>query len=286
MESKLPSQRLHSPKAPSPLERRVVGAIVRRVFWRTHRRGKAWPVPADLPHESIRFPGNSGADLSGRYFPRDGATGVVVLCHPDRRYGQHWFVQEGWVRFLLDAGFEVLTFDFAPFGGSRGGSTYLHEDVAGAVAFARRWSGGLPLHVVGLSIGAFAAINAGPHLRSIESMVLESPYPSFNSWYGKGPLKWAMEFFDRVFPRTAAVIQADHNIATARAKRILIVASRDDLVTPFRLSQQVAHHAPEGRSTFLPLAGVEHLKMFASPAYREALLETLGAPRLQVTQGR
>lgn len=267
---------------PSRLERRLVGSVVRRLFW-GNRRGKAWPVPADLPHENVRFPGNSGADLAGRYFARDRAVGVVVLCHPDRRYGQHWFVQEGWVRFLLDAGFEVLTFDFAPFGGSRGGSTYLHEDVAGAIDFARRWSGGLPLHVVGLSIGAFAAINAGPRLSSIESMVLESPYPSFNAWYGKGAFRWGMEAFDRLFPRTAAVIQADHNVATAPAKRLLIVGVRDDATTPFGLTQAVASRAPARRTRFLELSGIPHLEPFRrSGAYREAILETLGAPRLEM----
>jgi uncharacterized protein len=261
-------------KQPGRIERRLVGTVVRRVFW-GDRRGKSWDVPAGLDHEEVRFAGNSGARLAGRYFPHPAPKGVVVLAHPDRRYGSHWFVREGWVEWLLRHGYEVLTFDFAPFGASRGGSTYLHEDVLGAVEFARRWSGGQPVHVVGLSIGAFAAINASPSL-DVESLVLESPYPTFNAWYGRGWGKWAMGFFDRVFPRTRAAIQAHENIAHARAKRILVAASPDDDVTPIHLSRAVFDEAP-ARTRWVPIAGAKHLGLFADQRYREAVLATLDA---------
>lgn len=249
-----------------------MGTVVRRVFW-GDRRGKAWPVPSHLGHEDVRFPGNSGATLAGRYFPHPAPKGVVVLAHPDRRYGQHWFVREGWVQWLLRHGYEVLTFDFAPFGASRGGSTYLHDDVAGGVDFARRWSGGLPVHVIGLSIGAFAAINASPGLE-VESLVLESPYPTFNAWYGKGWGKWAMAAFDAAFPRTAAIIQAHQNVAHALAPRILIAASPDDDVTPIGLSRAVAEHAP-ARARWIEVPGVPHLGLFGDAGYRDAVLATL-----------
>ncbi|MEK6974788.1 MAG: alpha/beta fold hydrolase [Candidatus Thermoplasmatota archaeon] len=259
-------------KQPGPIERRLVGAFVRRVFW-GNRRGKPWDVPAHLEHDSVRFAGNSGATLAGRYFPHPAPKGVVVLAHPDRRYGSHWFVREGWVEWLLRNGFEVLTFDFAPFGASRGGSTYLHEDVLGAVAFARRWSGGQPVHVIGLSIGAFATVNASPHL-DVDSLVLESPYPTFNAWYGRGWGKWAMALFDRLFPRTANVIQAHRNIANARAPRILVAASPTDDVTPARLSRIVFDAAP-ARARWLDVPGTKHLGLFADAGYRAAVLATL-----------
>lgn len=266
-------ERKLTPRVPiGPLERRLVGTFVRRAFWGS-RRGKSWPVPPHLVHDDVRFPGNSGATLAGRYFPHPAPKGVVVLAHPDRRYGGHWFVKEGWIEWLLRHGYEVLAFDFAPFGASRGGSTYLHEDVLGAVAFARRWSGGQPVHVIGLSIGAFATINASPFL-DVEALVLESPYPTFNAWYGKGWGKGAMEAFDRLFPRTAAVIQAHENIGSALAKRILVAASPDDEVTPVALSRQVFDAAgPQAR--WHDVAGAGHLQLFQDAAYRAAVLETL-----------
>lgn len=259
-------------KAPSRLERKLVGAIVRRLFW-GDRRGKTWPVPDPLVHDAVRFAGNSGASLAGRYFPCAVPRGVVVLAHPDRRYGQHWFVKDGWIPWLLANGFDVLTFDFAPFGASIGGSTYLHEDVTAAVAFARQWSGGLPVHLIGVSIGAFAASNASPAI-DVDSLVLESPYPTFNAWYGRGWGKWAMAAFDQVFPRTRDAIQAHRNIAHAPAKRILVAAAPADDVTPARLSRIVFDAAP-GRARWLEVPGAGHLGLFADASYRAAILATL-----------
>lgn len=242
--------------------------------WR--RNGKTWPIRTQLPWQAIRFEGNGGADLAARWFPADAARGTVVLAHPDRRHGQQWFLTHGWVEFLLDARYNVLTFDFAGYGGSRGGSTYLFEDVIAAAHEARRRGDGLPVHLIGLSIGAFSAANAAPHLDFVESIVLESPFPSFNAWYGRGWGRFAMAAFDRLFPRTAALIQADENIARAKARRILLVAGGDDSVTPSGLTLEVLRRAPVDRTEFLLVEGAAHLELFErSAAYRDAILRTL-----------
>jgi two-component system, chemotaxis family, protein-glutamate methylesterase/glutaminase len=96
-------------------ERRVAGWIARRV-WLRDRRGGPWPAPEDVPSEPVRFQGNTGARLVGRYFHHEDPHGVVVCVHPDRRYGGHWFVKTGWVHALHEAGFDVLTFDLTGYG--------------------------------------------------------------------------------------------------------------------------------------------------------------------------
>jgi alpha-beta hydrolase superfamily lysophospholipase len=270
------------PPQPGRVERHLAGFLVRATLFRRRRAG-SWEVPAGLPHRDLTFEGNTGARIAGRHFPApDGeARGIVVLAHPDRRYGQHWFVREGWVAWLRGAGFDCLTFDFSQYGRSRGGSTYLFEDLAAAARLARTLAPGQPVHVVGLSIGAFSAANASPDLDFVEGLVLESPYPSFGSWYeGDGHRfgKAVMRGFDRAFPRTARLIQADQRIAHAKARRILVAATVDDEVTPVALSRRVAEAAPAGRTAYLELAGRKHLGLFQDPAYREAVLRTLGAP--------
>lgn len=264
-------------KVPSDRERRLVGTLVRAVFMRDRRAGP-WPVPPGLEHRAFRLRGNTGADLAARWFPAEAGRGAVILAHPDRRYAQHWFVREGWVPWLVGAGFDVLTFDFPGYGDSRGGSTYFFEDVLAAAEAARARTRG-PVHVVGLSMGAFAAMNASPDLDFVEGMVLESPYPNFNAWYGRGPYRWAMQAFDAAFPRTAAFIQGDANLARAAVRRILVAATPDDRTTPIALSRRVAAAAPPDRARVLELPGLEHLGLFrASARYREAVLETLGVP--------
>jgi alpha-beta hydrolase superfamily lysophospholipase len=265
------------PEPPGRVERHVAGALVRATLFRRRKPG-SWQVPADLPHADLVFEGNTGARVAGRHFPLAGAKGIVVLAHPDRRYGQFWFVREGWVRWLRDNGYSCLTFDFSQYGASRGGSTYLFEDLAAAARQAQALEPGLPVHVIGLSIGAFSAANASPDLDFIDGLVLESPYPSFGSWYeGDGHRfgKAVMRGFDKAFPRTARLIQADQRIAQAKARRILVAASVDDDVTPVALSRRVARSAPTGRSTYLELAGHKHLALFGDPRYRAAILRTL-----------
>lgn len=267
------------PPLPGRVERRLAGLLVRATLFRRRKAG-AWEVPADLPHRDLTFEGNTGARLAGRHFPapQAPARGVVVLAHPDRRYGQHWFVREGWVAWLRGQGYACLTFDFSQYGRSRGGSTYLFEDLAAAARLARDLEPGVPVHVVGLSIGAFSAANASPDLDFVQGLVLESPYPSFGSWYaGDGHRfgKAVMRGFDGVFPRTARLIQADRRIAQAKARRILVAATSDDEVTPVELTRQVADAAPAGRTTYLELKGRKHLELFQEPAYREAVLRTL-----------
>jgi alpha-beta hydrolase superfamily lysophospholipase len=227
-------------KLPGRVERHLAGFLVRATLFRRRKAG-SWEVPAGLPHRDLTFEGNTGARIAGRHFPAPHAParGIVVLAHPDRRYGQHWFVREGWVEWLRAEGYACLTFDFSQYGRSRGGSTYLFEDLAAAARLARGLEPGVPVHVVGLSIGAFSAANASPDLDFIAGLVLESPYPSFGSWYaGDGHRlgNAVMRGFNGAFPRTARLIQADH--------RILVAATVDDEVTPVELTRQVARAAP------------------------------------------
>lgn len=258
-------------EAPSALERRLTGAII-RTLWLRDRRGGPWFPPAHLKHTPVRFEGNTGASVAGTWFPAERPRGAVVLAHPDRRYAKHWFVKEGYVELLLSEGYDVLTFDFTGYGESHGPATYYHEDVLAAARFAQHWAGGYPVHVVGVSMGAFAAANASPRLDFVRSMVLESPYPSFNAWYSKGPSYHAMRAFDAVFPASGRSIKADRNFARAAPERLLVAYSPRDDVTRPELSRAVADANPKAA---LLEVDAPHLGFLENTRYREALLATL-----------
>ena len=274
---------------PSSLEKRVVGAVVKAVFFRG-RRGGPWEPPLGLDVSEVRFRGNSGARLHGWYARHPAPRGIVVLAHPDRRYGKQWFAREGWLSWLHANGFASVCFDFPVYGRSGGGSTYLHDDVAAACRLARDLQPGLPVHLVGLSIGAFAAANAAPTLDFVESLVLESPYPTFEAWYsGAGESAGgrpgrpaghgaANSLLGRLFPRTYRRIDAGANVAHARARRILVAGTRADEVTPIALTRAMAGRAPPGRTRYLELADARHLGLFGHADYRAAVLATLAPP--------
>lgn len=261
---------------PGRIEKRIVGTLVKAFFFRG-RRGKTRDPPGHLDTQSITFVGNSGARLVGEHIRTPQPKGIVVLAHPDRRYGRHWFAREGWLDFLTDAGYDALVFDFAVYGDSRGGSTYLHEDVEAACRKAEELRPHLPVHVIGLSIGAFATINALVQLPNITSAVLESPYPTFDAWYAEAstsPLARANRLMARVFARTYARIDAGKNIGRIEGPRLLIAATKDDAVTPVNLTREVARRAPPG-TQYLEITGQPHLHLFADATYRKAILAHL-----------
>lgn len=275
-------------EAPSLMERRLAGALV-RTLWLRDRRGGPWFPPAELKHTPVSFEGNTGATIAGMWFPAaldesadspaahwrsQKPRGAVVLAHPDKRYAKHWFVKNGYVEFLLQHGYDVLTFDFAGYGESRGPATYYHEDVLAAARFAQHWAGGFPVHVIGVSMGAFATANASPRLDFVRSLVLEAPYPSFNAWYAKGASFHAMQAFDKIFPATGRAIKADKNLANAAPERILVAYSTKDDVTPADLSRTVAAANPNARALELD---APHLGFLDDARYRDALLETLAS---------
>lgn len=249
-----------------------MGALVKTAFLRGRRRAPP-PAPAHLPSREVTFEGNTGATLAGRWFPAERPRGVVVLAHPDKRLAQAWFAKVGWVDFLHRHDYDVLTFDFPGYGASRGPATYYHEDVLAAARLAEEWSGRLPVHVVGVSMGAFATANAAHRMPRVTSIVLESPYPSFNAWYASGVERRIMDAFDLAFPRSSRAIQADRNIAHAAVKRILMCVAEEDEVTRPALSDAVAVAAPPERTTVLRVPKARHLEPFeVSAEYREAVL--------------
>ncbi len=271
---------------PGPWERRVLGSLVKAFLFR-RRKDRARDIPPHLGAERFTVPGNSGARVVGHVFPapHGHARGVVVLAHPDKRYGQHWFVREGWIDALQAHGYAAVTFDFSQYGETRGGSTYLHDDLVAVARHARATHPGLPVHVVGLSLGAYAAANASPRLDFVESLLLESPYPDFMSWYDHSDsaraLRWTNAALHRLFPKSYRRIDARRNIPHAPASRILVTAVARDTVTPERLSQAVAAAGPPGRTQYLELDGPEHLPFRASPEYRDAVFAHLaGSPVL------
>lgn len=271
------------PPEPSALEKRVVGALVKTFFFRG-RRGGPWDPPLGMDVSEVRFAGNSGARLHGWYVRHPAPRGIVVLAHPDRRYGKQWFAREGWLSWLHENGFESVCFDFPVYGRSGGGSTYLHDDVAAACRLARRSRPDLPVHLVGLSIGAFASLNAAPGLDFVDGLVLESPYPTFEAWYGEGRPGAAGRpkghrrlngLLVRAFPKTYRRIDAGANARDVRARRILVAGSVDDEVTPIALTRDVAARLPAERTEWFEAAGTRHLGLFQRPDFRQAVLRTL-----------
>lgn len=236
-------------------------------LWVRNRRGGPWPDPEGTERIQVQAP---FGELDVKVLRGKQGKGTVVLSHPDRRYGGHWFVKEGYVATLHEAGYTVLWYDNPRYGQGDGGSPYLAENVLNVAALAREVDEG-PVRVIGVSLGSFAAAIAAPHMPWVDKLVLESPYPDFMSWYdGKGHSveRVALSGWRLMFGKDFQELQTPKTLAGAPAD-ILVVASPDDSVTSAALSRQSVAGVPH---TWLDVPG-EHLHLWQDPAYRQAVLD-------------
>jgi fermentation-respiration switch protein FrsA (DUF1100 family) len=131
-----------------------------------------------IPHEAVAFQSKSGSTLRGWLVPGEPERGSVVLMHGIRASR---LSMVGRARFLWNAGYTVLLFDFQAHGESPGSvTTFGHleaRDARAAVDLLRRRSSGGPILAIGVSLGGVAAV-LGEEPLQVEALVLEAVYPS------------------------------------------------------------------------------------------------------------
>jgi uncharacterized protein len=134
--------------------------------------------PENLTVKSVAFPSESGATIHGWLVSSPTNQAVIILQH-----GVHGSRADmvGRARFLSEAGYAVLLFDFQAHGESKGAHItfgYLESrDAQAAVAFAKSRFPGKPVGVIGCSLGGAAAVLADPPL-DVQALVLEMMYPT------------------------------------------------------------------------------------------------------------
>jgi len=146
-------------------------------------QGKRQQVRAFLQRvygaEMVRFPSSDGTPLAGFLITRPKSRGTVVLCH-GYRHSKEWMAR--YIRLFPE--YTILAFDFRASGQSGGSFSsigyYESNDVRGAIAYLQKRFGPQscrPLIVLGVSMGAAAALKAASELRvGVDGLILDSPY--------------------------------------------------------------------------------------------------------------
>ncbi len=124
----------------------------------------------------VTFNSTDGTTLRGLVLQRDKPVGCIVLCHGYRGS------KESLYKFAnMFPSYNLLYFDFRGHGESEGDYVTIGDlesrDVEGAATFARQRYPGKPLVIIGVSMGASAALKAldrNPQL--CDAVVLDSPY--------------------------------------------------------------------------------------------------------------
>jgi alpha-beta hydrolase superfamily lysophospholipase len=243
-------------------------------------------LPKDFPVEQVSFQSNSGATIHGWLVASETNRAVVILQH-----GIHGTKSSlvGRARFLTEAGYAVLMFDFQAHGESVGSHItfgYLESrDAQAAVAFAKKRFPGKPVGVIGLSLGAAAAALANPPL-DVQALVLEMMYPTvveatkdrIEMRFGPAgrllsplltaQLKWRIGC-------STDDLRPSISVETIRAPK-LFLAGTEDRDTKFVEAKAIYAQAAEPKN-FVSFDGARHedLLVFAPEQYKKSILEFL-----------
>ena len=247
---------------------------------------RAIPVPADLAVEPVSFPSTSGATLRGWLVAGVTNRGVVILQHGVRANRLEML---GRARLFSRAGYTVLLYDFQAHGESTGKKITFgfleSRDAQAAVAFVKQKFPGRPLAVVGVSLGAAAAVLAQPPLE-VQALVLEMMYPTIVE-ATKDRFEMHLGPLDRCLsPLLTAQLKLRIGVGVEDLRPItqvaqitapkLFLAGTEDKHTKFSEAEAIFRQAAEPKS-FAPFQGAHHedLIRFDPVQYQKVVLKFL-----------
>ncbi len=240
--------------------------------------------PKGLGAESVEFHSASGSLLKGWLIPgQPGRAGVILMhgIHADRLQMLRR------ARFLSEAGYGVLLFDFQANGESQGRHQtfgYLESrDARAARDFIQSRRPGTKVGAIGMSLGGAAAI-LGPTPLDVDALIVEEVYPTVEEatsnriahrlgWTGRAltPL-----LLCQLWPRlgiSASDLRPIDRFGSVTAP-IFVIAGGQDMDTPPRESQRLFQAAPDPKQYWeLVGAGHQDFHAFAREEYESRVLE-------------
>jgi fermentation-respiration switch protein FrsA (DUF1100 family) len=227
------------------------------------RSPTATPAQYGYKFEAISFHSSDGVKLAGWFVPaaHRQSRGVIVLCHGIDAHRQQML---GNARILHEAGFATVLFDFRARGESGGNYCTLGDREVNDVQAAVRWIEarpdlrGVPIGVLGASLGAATAIMAAARTPEIRAIIAESPFSQLDSAvdcnfreqvgavapFLSMPTRWAGEM---LVGRSARDISPLRAISLVAPRPILIIEDSNDTLFPKQETQALYRAARAGR---------------------------------------
>lgn len=243
-------------------------------------------LPKNLAVEVVTFPSTSGATIHGWLVASATNRAVVILQHGVHADKASLVAR---ARFLAQAGYAVLLYDFQAHGESIGPTItfgYLESrDAQAAVAFVKQRFPGKPVGVIGASLGGAAALLASPPLE-VQALVLESTYPDIIT-ATKDRLEWVLcpparllsplltcqlKLRTGVGPEALRPIDRVSEIKTPK----LFLAGTADQRTKFSEAQEIFQRAAEPKE-FFPVENAGHVDLhgYLGQRYEKLILKFL-----------
>ena len=236
-----------------------------------HEVGEA---PDDLPIEDITIKTSSGLELSGWLIDRPNAQVGILLMHGS---GQNRNIMVPRARFLHQAGYAVLLFDFRAHGESQGRFKTFgvgeHEDAKAALKLLKERTGVQQTAIIGFSLGGAAAI-LGPTPLETDAFVLEAVFPSIEAAVANrvklrlgSPFAWTQSLLSLQIPlRTGTPLKALRPIdqISRIQKPIFLIAGAEDKRTTASESKALFEAITGTNKQFWLIPGANHTNFHAA----------------------
>ncbi len=229
-------------------------ALLRGLLYFPMRPSGVTPAAAGLDFEHLSFRAEDGVELHGWWIPaerqRAGRAAVhLLLCHGNAGNIENRLIH---ARSLVDAGVDVLLFDYRGYGRSQGRpsetGTYLDARAARQALLSRKGVDPTRVVYLGESLGAAVALELAL-AHPPRGLVLQSAFTSIRE----------MARFHYPFIPQALVPDAYPNLARARELRapLLVLHGDADDIVPVAAGQALHAAAPEPKELLI-LRGLGH----------------------------
>ncbi len=257
--------------------------LMTRVYKVHPKPHKKDPSRYNIPHEEVRFPTLNNKRLYGWWIPQDAGQHkpVIILLH-------------GWKRNLervlpyiqtLHSEFSLLAFD-ARCHGRSDEDTYASmprftEDIIAAVDYVEKKKPGLPVGILGLSMGGAAAIFAASRderIRAVTTVgafahpadVMRLEFKKHHMPYF--PMVWLLfEYIQFVMQERFDDIAPEKNIAKAKASFLLIHGTMDQ-TAPVDQAERLFKASRNGQAELAVLEGMGHSDCHEFPGIDQRIL--------------
>lgn len=243
------------------------------------------PPPADLEERTTVFNRGAAPSMTGWWVHAPAPRAVVLLLHPlraDRR------AMIGRARVLVEENYDVVLIDLQAHGERPGEAIAFgaleRDDVVQAVQVIRRRAPGLPMAVVGCSLGGASMLLAGP--LGVDAVVLESVYPAIDGAIANRLAMRAGRLGAAAAPLLSWQLPLRLGVSAAELRPIAVVGEvgcpvlvlsgeADRHTTAGETRQLYSAAAEPKRLVLFPGAGHEDLLAFDPAAWKAAVLPFL-----------
>ncbi|MCY6369247.1 alpha/beta hydrolase [Clostridium ganghwense] len=160
---------------------------------------------------------------------------------------------------LVQAGYNVLVFDFRASGKSEGSISSIGQfekyDVLSAIKFAKSQKHSNNIHLIGWSMGAVSSILAGTESEDVKTIIADSPFANLRNYLKDNLPHWSHlpSFpFTNIILSTIPIMEGVDvdsvrpidAVANLKNKRLLLIHSKNDKAIPYHNSELIYKAVP------------------------------------------